>query len=66
MSSGQEFRPIGELTEAEGLTIERRDPDRWQGQLADAVDRAIDDGETTYLVEDGRTVAVIGPYRPAR
>lgn len=63
--STQEFRPIGELDETEGIVIERRG-DRWEGQLADAVDRAIDDGETTYLVEDGRTVAVIGPYRPAR
>lgn len=65
MSGQQQFRPIGELEESDGVVIERRG-EHWHGQIADAVDRAIDDGETTYLVEDGRTVAVIGPYRPAR
>ncbi len=63
MSALDQFRPIGELAEAEenAVVIERRDPARWQGPLADAVDRAVDDGDTVYLVEDGRRVAVITP-----
>lgn len=58
----QRFAPVSELAEADGIVIERRDPDRWQGPLCDAVDRAIDDEEAVYLVEDGRRVAVIAPY----
>lgn len=62
--SGQQFRPVGELDEADlgEMVIERRDPVYWQGPLSDAVDRAIDEDETTILVEDGRKVAVITPY----
>lgn len=59
--STQPFRPVSELNEVDGITIERRDS-RWQGPLADAVDRAIDDEEPTVLIEDGRKVAVIMPY----
>lgn len=56
------FRPVGELMEAdESVVIERRDA-RWQGAVCDAVDRAVDDGETSYLMEDGKRVAVIRPY----
>lgn len=57
----QRFAPVSELAEADGIVIERRDPMRWQGPLCDAVDNAIDDGEKTYLVEDGQRVAVILP-----
>lgn len=59
--SSQQFRPVEELNETDGLVIERRDPMRWQGPLCDAVDAAIDDGEKTYIVEDGQRVAVILP-----
>jgi hypothetical protein len=58
----EQFRPIGELDDGvTGVVIERRDPARWQGALADAVDLAIDDAEPVYLVEDGKRVAVITP-----
>lgn len=62
MNALDQFRPIGELAEAEegAVVIERRDA-RWTGPLADAVDRAVDDGDTVILVEDGRQVAVIKP-----
>jgi hypothetical protein len=62
MSALDQFRPIGELAESEdAVIIERRDPARWRGVLAEAVDRAVDDGDTVYIVEDGRRVAVITP-----
>lgn len=61
-SQQQQFRPIGELAEAEenAYVIERRSP-HWAGPACEAIDRAVDDGDTIYLVEDGRQVAVIKP-----
>lgn len=56
------FRPVGELAEAEdAVVVERRDS-RWAGPVCDAVDRVVDDGDTVYLMEDGRRVARITPY----
>lgn len=60
MSMSEIFRPVGELDEADGVVIDRRHP-HWQAAVADAVERACDDGDTTYLVEDGKRVAVISP-----
>jgi len=58
------FRPIGELDESDGVVIDRRGS-HWVQTVADAVERAVDSGETTYLVEDGRRVAVISPAAAA-
>jgi len=64
MSALDQFRPIGELAEAEdAVIIERRDSARWRGPLAEAVDRVVDDGDTVYIVEDGQRVAVLTPVR---
>lgn len=64
MSMSEIFHPIGELDESDGVVIDRRNP-HWQSTVADAVERAVDDGDTTYLVEDGRRVAVISPVAAA-
>jgi len=60
--SGIEFRPVGELdeTEAGDVVIDRRSG-YWVGPHCNAIDQAIDDGDTVYLVEDGKRVAVITP-----
>jgi hypothetical protein len=54
------FHPISELDDiGDDVALERRI--RWGGQLCDCVDRVVDDGETVYLVEDGKRVAKISP-----
>jgi hypothetical protein len=52
------FHPISELDDTgDDVVLERRV--RWEGPIADAVDRVVDDGDTVYLVEDGKRVAKI-------
>lgn len=59
------FRPISELDEADDCVVIDRRGERWHPLVADAVERAVDDGETSYLMEDGRKVAVIKPFTGA-